>query len=219
MVRRNLYKAFVLAAGRSAGGFLHSSPFFLSVWPRSRRTGRNTRHHWALACRTGRTSRRPAALPAPCHALPRGMVRTPCRLQRVDVCRSACTRERPGVPIAPPAPVTRKRAASFRVSSAVWYASRLGLRASCALGLAPLFAAVPAQGPIGRGLRLSAPRTHAAGNPVGGNAFITPLPARAFFLGVFVGHVPPFRGCGPGEGRPADLWHLWPAGHPRGQAV
>ena len=56
-----LYKTFVLAAGRSAGGFLHFSPFFLSVWPHSRRTGRNTRHHWALACRTGRTSRRPAA--------------------------------------------------------------------------------------------------------------------------------------------------------------
>ena len=31
MVRRNLYKAFVLAAGRSAVGFLYSSPFFLSV--------------------------------------------------------------------------------------------------------------------------------------------------------------------------------------------
>ena len=78
-----------------------SSPFFLSVWPRSRRTGRNTRHHWARACRTGRTSRRFAArhiVPAPCHAVPRGTVRTPCRLQRVDVCRSACTCERPAVP-------------------------------------------------------------------------------------------------------------------------
>ena len=32
--------------------------FSLSVWPRSWRTGRKTRHHWALACRTGRTSRR-----------------------------------------------------------------------------------------------------------------------------------------------------------------
>ena len=78
-----------------------SSPFFLSVWPRSWRTGRNTRHHWARAYRTGRTSRRPAArhiVPAPCHALPRGTVRTPCRLQWVDVCRSACTCARPAVP-------------------------------------------------------------------------------------------------------------------------
>ena len=78
MMRRNLYKAFVLAAGRSAGGFLHSSPFFLSVWRRSWRTGRNTRHHWAPACRTGRTNRRSAArhiVPAPCHAVPRGTVR------------------------------------------------------------------------------------------------------------------------------------------------
>ena len=78
-----------------------SSPFFLSVWPRSWRTGRNTRHHWAPACRTGRTNRRFAArhiVPAPSHALPRGTVRTPCRLQRVDVCRSACTCERPAVP-------------------------------------------------------------------------------------------------------------------------
>ena len=98
MMRRNLYKAFVLAAGRSAGGFLHSSPFFLSVWRRSWRTGRNTRHHWAPACRTGRTTRRHAAwhiVPAPCHAVPNGTVRTPCRLQRVDVCRSACTCKRP----------------------------------------------------------------------------------------------------------------------------
>ena len=50
---------------------------------------------------THRTNRRPAAwhiVPAPCHAVPRGTVRTPCRLQRVDVCRSACTCERPAVP-------------------------------------------------------------------------------------------------------------------------
>ena len=89
------------AAGRNAGGSLHSSPFFLSVWPRSWRTGRNTQHHWAPACRTGRTNRRPAArhiVPAPCHAVPRGTVRTPRRLQRVDVRHSACTRERPAVP-------------------------------------------------------------------------------------------------------------------------
>ena len=101
MMRRNLYKAFVLAAGRSAGGFLHSSPFFLSVWRRSWRTGRNTRHHWARACRTGRTNRRPAArhiVPAPCHAVPRGTVRTPCRLQRVDLYRNACKCERPAAP-------------------------------------------------------------------------------------------------------------------------
>ena len=100
-VRHNLYKAFVLAAGRSAGGFLYSSPFFLSVWPRSWRTGRNTLYRWARACRTGRTSRRFAArhiVPAPCHAVPRGTVRTPCRLQRVDVRHSACTCERPAVP-------------------------------------------------------------------------------------------------------------------------
>ena len=78
-----------------------SSPFFLSVWPRSWRTGRSARHHWAPACRTGRTNRRHAAwhiVPAPCHAVPRGTVRTPCRLQRVDVCHSACTYERPAVP-------------------------------------------------------------------------------------------------------------------------
>ena len=78
-----------------------SSPFFLSVWRRSWRTGRNTRHHWARACRTGRTSRRFAArhiVPAPCHAVPRGTVRTPCRLQWVDVRHSACTCERPAVP-------------------------------------------------------------------------------------------------------------------------
>ena len=86
--RHNLYKAFVLAAGRSAGGFLYSSPFFLSVWPRSWRTGRNTLYRWARACRTGRTNRLFAArhiVPAPCHAVPRGTVRTPCPLQRVDV--------------------------------------------------------------------------------------------------------------------------------------
>ena len=91
----------------------------------------------------------------------------------------------------------------FRVSAAVWYASRLGLRASCALGLAPFFAAVPAQGPIGHGPRLPAPRTHATGDPLGGNAFIPPPPARAFFIGIFVWHVPSFRGCSPDEGRPA----------------
>ena len=101
MVRRSLCIAAGRAAGRNAGGFLHSSPFFLSVWPRSWRTGRKTRHHWAPACRTGRTSRRPAArhiVPAPCHAVPRGTVRTPCRLQWVDVCRSACTCARPAAP-------------------------------------------------------------------------------------------------------------------------
>ena len=78
-----------------------SSPFFLSVWPRSWRTGRNTLYRWARACRTGRTSRRFAArhiVPAPCHAVPRGTVRTPCPLQRVDVRHSACTCERPAVP-------------------------------------------------------------------------------------------------------------------------
>ena len=78
-----------------------TTTFSLSVWPRSWRTGRNTRHHWALACRTGRTSRRPAArhiVPAPCHAVPRVTVRTPCPLQRVDVRHSACTCERPAVP-------------------------------------------------------------------------------------------------------------------------
>ena len=106
-------------------------------------------------------------------------------------------------PIAPPAPVTRKRTTPFCVSAAVKDAGRLGLRASCALGLAPLFAAVPAQGAVGRGPRLPAPRTKPAGNAVGGNAFITAPPACTFFLGIFVGHVPPFRGCGPGEGRPA----------------
>ena len=78
-----------------------SSPFFLSVWPRTWRTGRSRRHHWASAYRTGHTNRRHAAwhiVPAPCHAVPRGTVRTPRRLQRVDVCRSACTCERPAVP-------------------------------------------------------------------------------------------------------------------------
>ena len=78
-----------------------SSPFFLSVWPRSWRTGRSRRHHWAPAYRTDRTNRRHAAwhiVPAPCHAVPRGTVRTPCRLQWVDVCHSACTCERPAVP-------------------------------------------------------------------------------------------------------------------------
>ena len=53
-----------------------------------------------------------------------------------------------------------------------------------------------------------------AGNPVGGNAFIPPPPACALFLGISVWHVPPFRGCSPGEGRPADLWL---AGYPRGR--
>ena len=194
-----------------------SSPFFLSVWPRSWRTGRNTRHHWA----------RRAAPAAQTGGPPRGILFplpvTPCHVARFAhraafngwMCAAARARASvPPCPIAPPAPVTRKRAAPFRVSAAVWYASRLGLRASCALGLATLFAAVPAQGPIGRGPRLPAPRTHAAGDPLGGNAFIPPPPACTFFLGIFVWHVPSFRGCGPGEGRPADLW---PAGHPRGR--
>ena len=58
MVHRSLNKAAVRAAGRSAGGSLYSSPFFLSVWPRSWRNGRSARHHWAPACRTGRINRR-----------------------------------------------------------------------------------------------------------------------------------------------------------------
>ena len=220
MVRRSLCIAAVRAAGRSAGGLLHSSPFFLSVWPRSWRTGRSVRHHWAPAYRTGRTNRRFAAWhigPVPCHAVPRGTVRTPCRLQRVDVYRSACTRERPAVPDRAACPChaqtcgTVPRLCRCKGCQPPWPPS-----APCALGLAPLFAAMPAQSPIGRGPRLPAPRTHAAANPVGGNAFIPPPPARAFFLGIFVGHVPSFRGCGPREGRPADLW---PAEHPRGQAV
>ena len=180
----------------------------------------------------GITGRRRAAPAAQTGGPPRGILFplpvTPCDVARFahraafNGWMCAAARARASVlpcPIASPAPVTRKRAAPFCVSAAVWYASRLGLRASCALGIAPLFAAVAAQGPIGRGPRLPAPRTHAAANPVGGNAFIPPPPARAFFLGVFVGHVPPFCGCGPGEGCPTDLWHLWPAGHPRGQAV
>ena len=108
MVRRNLYKAFVLAAGRSAGGFLHSSPFFLSVWRRSRRTGRNTRHHWALACRTGRINRRPSAwhiVPAPCHALPRNMVSHTVAAFNGWMCGAARARASvPACPIAPACP-------------------------------------------------------------------------------------------------------------------
>ena len=99
MVRRSLNKAAVRAAGRSAGGFLHSSPFFLSVWPRSWRTGRSARHHWAPGTAPAAQTGGPRHIvPAPCHAVPRGTVRTPCRLQRVDVCRSACTCERPAAP-------------------------------------------------------------------------------------------------------------------------
>ena len=54
---------------------------------------------------------------------------------------------------------------------------------------------------------------------LGGNAFITPPPARTFFIRVFVWHVPPFRGRNPGEGRPAPLRRLRPAEHLRGQAA
>ena len=119
-------------------------------------------------------------------------------------CAAARARARvPRRPVAPPAPVTRERAAPFRVSAAVKNAGRLGPSAPCALGLATLFAAVPAQGPIGRGLHLSAPRTHAAGEALGGNAFITPTPACTFFPGIPVGHVPSLRGCDPGKRRPA----------------
>ena len=194
MVRRSLCIAAVRAAGRSAGGFLYSSPFFLSVWPRSWRTGRSRRHHWAPACRTGRTNRRSRRVAYCSRSLSRlatwhGSHTVPpstggCVPQRVHVRASRRARSRR-------LPLSRaKRAAPFRVSAAVWYASRLGLRASCALGLATLFAAMPAQGPIGRGPRLPAPRTHAAGDPLGGNAFIPPPPACTFLLGILVWHVP-----------------------------
>ena len=207
MVRRSLYKAFVLAAGRSAVGSLHFSPSVLerlAALPahRSQRAASLGAGRTAPAAQTGGPPQRHIG-PAPCRAVPRGTVRTPCRLQWVDVCRSACTRARSAAPVAPPAPVARKLAAPFRVSAAVKNASRLGLRAPCALGLAPLFAAVPAQGPIGRGPRLPAPRTHAASEALGGNAFIPPTPACTFFLGIFIWHIPSFRGCSPGEGRPA----------------
>ena len=92
------------------------------------------------------------------------------------------------------APVTRAPAAPFGISAGVKHAGCPGLRAPCALGLAPLLAATLAQAVMRHGPGLSASWTHAAGEAFGGNAFITPPPARAFFIGVFVWHVPPFRG-------------------------
>ena len=225
--RKAQRRKFVLAAGRSAGRLL--VPFFAFFLERLRAA---LLAHRSQRSQRGITGRRRAAPAAQTGGPPRGILFplpvTPCHVARFAhraafngwMCATARARASvPPCPIAPPAPVTCKRAAPFRVSAAVKFASRLGLRASCALGLATLFAAMPAQGPIGRGPRLPAPRTHAAGDPVGGNAFIPPPPACTFLLGIFVWHVPPFRGCGPGEGHPADLWHLWPAGHPRGQAV
>ena len=145
---REFFVAFGGAPGAAIRGFLtYSSPFFLSVWPRSCRAAHRSQYAASLGAgvqlRTGRINRRPSArhiVPAPCHAVPRGTVRTQCRLQWVDVCHNACTCAfRPPRPVAPPAPVARKLAAPFRVSAAVKNAGRLGLRAPCALGIARRF--------------------------------------------------------------------------------
>ena len=183
-----------------------SSPSSLRVWPRSWRTGRNAaslgagvphRPHKPAARRAAYCSRSLSrrATWHGSHTVPPST--GGCVPQRVHVRASCRARSRR---LLLSLALQRHRSASL---PAVLYAGRLGLRASCALGLAPLLAAMPAQGPIGRGPRLPAPRTHAAGSPLGGNAFIPPPPARAFFLGVFVWHVPSFRGCSPDEGRPA----------------
>ena len=201
-----------------------SSPFFLSVWPRSWRTGRSRRHHWAPAYRTGRTNRRHAAwhiVPAPCHAVPRGTVRTPCRLQRVDaVPQRVHSASVPPCPIAPPAPVTRKRSGTVpRLCRSKGMPAALAFAHLARSALRRFSPQCRHKVRSGAGLAFPHLGHMPWVNPVGGNAFITPPPACTFFLRIFVWHVPPFRGCGPGEGRPADLWHLWPAGHPRGQAV
>ena len=135
------------------------------------------------------------------------------------LCATRAQASLPPCPVAPLAPVTRAPAAPFGISAGVKYAGCPGLRAPCALGLAPLLAATLAQAVIRHGPGLSASWTHAAGEAFGGNAFITPPPARTFFIGVFVWHVPPFRGRNPGEGRPARLRRLRPAEHLRGQAA
>ena len=110
------------------------------------------------------------------------------------LCATRAPASLPPCPVAPLAPVTRAPAAPFGISAGVKYAGCPGLRAPCALGLAPLLAATLAQAVIRHGPGLSASWTHAAGEAFGGNAFITPPPARTFFIGVFVWHVPPFRG-------------------------
>ena len=199
-----------------------SSPSSLRVWPRSRRTVRNARCRRERAHRICRTRQLHAArhiVPARVHPSPRGRVRTPCRLPRAVACATRAQASLPPCPVAPLAPVTRAPAAPFGISAGVKYAGCPGLRAPCALGLAPLLAATLAQAVIRHGPGLSASWTHAAGEAFGGNAFITPPPARTFFIRVFVWHVPPFRGRNPGEGRPARLRRLRPAEHLRGQAA
>ena len=221
MVRRSLYKAFVLAAGRNAGGFSHSSPFFLerlaallahrSQYAASLGAGVPHRPHKPAARRAAYCSRSLSRLATRhgSHTVPPSM--GGCVPQRVHVVRI------PPCPIAPPAPVTCRRAAPFRVSAAVKNAGRLGLRASCALGLAPFFRrnagtrsdrarASPCRTVDtcrGRGVRWC------GGGSVHGR---TRGRARGFCKPLAVS----FRVCSPDEGGPADLWQ---SGHPWGQAV
>ena len=101
MGRRSLYIAFVPAAGRNAGGFLRSSPFFLSVWPRSWRSVHSVHCHRGPAhhiCHTRRHHDASHSVPALYHASARDMARRPCRLLAVADCRNACIDRRLSVP-------------------------------------------------------------------------------------------------------------------------
>ena len=78
-----------------------SSPFFLRVWPHSWRSIRSARCHREPAhhiCHTHQQLDASHSVPAPSHASARDRVRTPCRLQGVDLYRSAYIDQRPSVP-------------------------------------------------------------------------------------------------------------------------
>ena len=157
-------------------------------------------------CRTRQLHAARHIVPARVHPSPRACrVRTPCRLPRAVALRNACTGQPPAVPgraacschsrsYGTVRHLCRRKVCRLENAGAPHLPHCPGLRVPCALGLAPLLAATLAQAVIRHGPGLSASWTHAAGEAFGGNAFITPPPARTFFIGVFVWHAPPFRG-------------------------